>query len=233
MAMATARRPATVLALTSMAACLILAGAGCGQTRERARSAQDSTVQVVADGCKRKAVLGGGAFVAGNRVVTVAHVVAGATSVKVRMADGTVLPAEVVGIDRHKDLAVLSVSGEVDVPALPTGTMAATATGNFVVYRDERPVSTPFQSIKYVDIDAPHIDGDGSSLRRGYQVAAQIAPGDSGAVLVVNGVATAVVFARSTATDGKAWAVDITEFAALLASDDGSPVERGACVGVA
>ena len=54
--------------------------------------------------------------------------------------------------------------------------------------------------------------------------------GDSGSVLVTDGVATGVVFARSTATGDKAWAVDISEADALLASAGDDAIDVGNCV---
>ena len=103
------------------------------------------------------------------------------------------------------------------------------ATGSFVVYRDEQAVALMFEAMSYVDINAPSIDDEGSSLRRGYQITAEVEKGDSGSVLVSNGVATGVVFARSTTTGQKAWVVDITEADELLESAKETTVDVGEC----
>lgn len=200
-----------VLALSSVAACTD----GSSSPRvDNDAVALAAAVRVEAEGCGTRASLGAGSFVDDGLVITVAHVVAGSDEVFVVLPDGERVDAMVVAIDRLKDLAVLAVDSDVDPLAL--GTMRPGSDGSFVVYRDDDAVVEPFEAVTFVDIDAPTIDHDDSSLRRGYQIRAVIAKGDSGAVLVVDGVATAVVFARSTATDGSAWAVDITEADPLL-----------------
>ena len=186
-----------------------------------------AAVRVEATGCRTKASLGAGSFVAEGIVVTVAHVVAGADRVHVVLADGSRAIATVVAMDRDKDLALLAVSA--DITPLPRGPMAPGDEGVFVVYRDDAGVVLPFEAISFVDIDAPTIDHDGSTLRRGYRIEAVVAKGDSGSVLVTNGVATAVVFARSTATDGTAWAVDLSEADPLLAKATDAAVDVGDC----
>lgn len=201
-----------------------------GHTTSTARSqerALAAAVRVEADGCHSRASIGAGSFVAEEKVITVAHVVAGSSSVRVTLADGTTLDAKVVAIDRRKDIAVLDVDS--DTAPLPRGSMKVGASGTFVVYRDEASVPQSFEAISFVDINAPDIDHEGSSLRRGYQIKASVERGDSGAVLVVDGVATAVVFARSTATGGKAWAVDIGEARQMIDAADDQPVDVGAC----
>lgn len=220
------------------ACCLVAALAatstGCA-SRERPDSTERSTdvalaaaVRVEAAGCLTKASLGAGSFVADEKVITVAHVVAGSDQVRVVLPDGSRVDAKVVAIDRRKDLAVL----DVDAPTapLPRGSMRPTARGTFVVYRDRQPVSMPFEAISFVDIKAPDIDHGEASLRRGYQLHAVVEKGDSGSVLVTDGVATGVVFARSTAAGGMAYAVDISEADTLLAGAGDSSVDVGECV---
>lgn len=203
----------------------------CGDhTSSAARSQQRAlaaAVRVEADGCQPRASIGAGSFVAEEKVITVAHVVAGSSSVRVLLADGTTMDAKVVAIDRRKDIAVLDVDS--DTAPLPRGSMKVGASGTFVVYRGDAAVPQPFAAISFVDINAPDIDHEGSSLRRGYQIKASVERGDSGAVLVVDGVATAVVFARSTETGGKAWAVDIGEARQMLDDAGDQPVDVGAC----
>jgi serine protease Do len=54
-------------------------------------------------------------------IVTNAHVVSGATAVKVALRDGTTYPAKVVGVDETNDLAVLRISA-LHLPVAPLGT---------------------------------------------------------------------------------------------------------------
>lgn len=211
--------------------CLIATGCGAERAGHDNKSSTDvalaAAVRVEADGCRTKASIGGGSFVDEEEVLTVAHVVAGAKQVHVLLADGTRVVATVTAIDRKKDLAVLHVERE--ITPLPRGTMRPGATGSFVVYRDEQAVALMFEAMSYVDINAPSIDDEGSSLRRGYQITAEVEKGDSGSVLVSNGVATGVVFARSTTTGQKAWVVDITEADELLESAKETTVDVGEC----
>lgn len=225
------RAGATLLALSAL-----LASSCDDDDRDGHHARSDATIDVAlaaavrveAEGCRSKASIGAGSFVGEEQVLTVAHVVAGSDEVSVILADGSRVTAIVTAIDRDKDLAVLHV--ESDTTPLPRATMRPGARGTFIIYRDDEPLASPFEAISFVDIDMPSIDHDGSSsLRRGYQIEATVAKGDSGAVLVSNGVATAMVFARSTATEAKAWAVDITEADALLAGADESPVDVGEC----
>jgi hypothetical protein len=88
----------------------------------------------------------------------------------------------------------------------------------------------PFEAISFVDINAPEVGGANTSLRRGYQLRADIEKGDSGSVLVADGLATGIVFARSTANGGQAWAVDITEADELIARASDTAVAVGECV---
>lgn len=208
---------------------------GCDDERSEHHEDGDETIEVAlaaavrveAEGCRTKASIGAGSFVGDEQVLTVAHVVAGSEQVHVILADGSRVAATVVAMDRDKDLAVLHVERE--ITPLPRGTMRPGTRGTFIVYRDDDAVASPFEAISFVDIDMPTIDHDGSSLRRGYQIRAEVVKGDSGSVLVTDGVATAMIFARSTATDGKAWAVDISEADTLLADADESPVDVGDC----
>ncbi len=207
------------------AACTLVAcGSDPGDDVEVARAA---SVRVEAEGCQLAPSVGAGAFVARNRVLTVAHVVAGSDEVDVVLSDGTEHQASVIAIDRRKDLAVLDVKA--DVPPLRGGRMRSGAQGTMVVWRDNAPAPLAFTTRSVVDISAADIDGTGIGLRRGYELDATVQQGDSGSVLVANGLAVGVLFARSTAATGRAWATDITEAAPLIATTTTAGVDTGAC----
>ena len=55
----------------------------------------------------------------GGYLVTSLHIVARASSIELRLADGRKMPARMVGADRPTDLAVLKVSE--NLPTLPVG----------------------------------------------------------------------------------------------------------------
>jgi len=209
--------------------------AACGTDHPRQRSvdaALAAAVRVEATGCASESVgagsFGAGSFVAPQQVLTVAHVVAGATAVRVVLADGSRADATVVAIDRRKDLAVLELEDEA-VP-LARNSMRRGSRGSFVGYRNDRPIAMLFVTIDAVQIDVPDLDHDGSTQRLGYELRADVNRGDSGSVLVTDGAATGIVFARSTATDDKAWALDITEAEQLLATAGHDSVDVGECI---
>ena len=191
------------------------------------RDALAVAVRVEAEGCAATTATGAGSFIAAVRVITVAHVVAGSTSVEVVLADGRRVTAKVTGIDRAADLALLDV--EEAIAPLAIGRMPQRASGEFVVYRDGEAVALPFRVLKYGQIQVPGYDDEGPAHRHGYELEAEVTEGDSGSVLVTGGEATAVVFARSAGRRDRAWAVDIGEVAPLLAADTDEAIDTGAC----
>lgn len=217
-----------VVALLTAAGVLV---AGCGDAEDdaTATSALDAAVRVEATGCAERPTVGGGGFVGEHLVITVAHVVAGADEVAVVLPDRSTHDAVVVAIDRRKDLAILAV--QTDIAPLALDRMRVGARGEFVSWRGDAPRSQPFVARAYVEIEGADIDGIDPSPRRGYEVAAHVEPGDSGSVLVADGKAVAVLFARSERHPDRAWAIDITEADALMAiaAADGAPVDLGAC----
>jgi hypothetical protein len=208
---------------------VLLVFAGCAEQEPTASERTlGAAVHVEATGCGQAIKLGGGSAIAENRVVTVAHVIAGSTAIAVISADGRRHDATVVGIDRRKDLALLAIDAT-DITPLPSASMAIDDAGQFVVFRDGHPRLTTFVTRRKVDIKMDSIDEDSVTLRRGYQIEADVVSGDSGAVLVFGGAATAVIFAHSRGVESRVWATDISELAPLLKADTGDAVDRGAC----
>ncbi len=190
--------------------------------------ARTSGVHIMAIGCGLSPQVGGGGFVAPNIVITVAHLVAGSRSVDVTLSDDTTVVATVVAIDRDKDLALLSVTAP-QIDPVPTGTMLVGSVGAYSARRDEVQVVLESTAVSFVDIDMPSLDDASTSLRRGYQLAAEVKRGDSGSVVVSGGKITAVIFATSTQAGGRAWATDVTEAAPLLRRNASTPVDTGDC----
>lgn len=82
---------------------------------------------------QRRQGQGSGFVIDGSHVVTNAHVVEGATNVRVKLADERELPAKVVGRDRKQDLAVLVIEGARDLPAASMGSSEQLRVGEYVV----------------------------------------------------------------------------------------------------
>jgi putative serine protease PepD len=139
---------------------------------------------------------------ASGEVVTNAHVVANANSVRVQVPGHGTVTARVVGSDAGADLALLRLSGVSD---LPVATFAASSTvhvgdpvlavGNAEGYGGAPTVTEGI--ISALDRDLP-ADSDASSRLRGLlQTDAALNPGNSGGALVdsagrVVGVTTAI-----------------------------------------
>jgi S1-C subfamily serine protease len=213
-----------VAALCSMAG--ITTGCGDAPTSD-ADLAIGAAVRVEAHGCGPRTATGGGSFVAPNRVLTVAHVVAGAGEVEVVFADGTEHEATVVGIDRINDLALVAVSA--DVRPLTLGSLRDGGRGSIAVWRGGEFVEAPFTAAARRTIHTDDIDHGTPVDRRGYLVRADIEPGDSGSILVADGVAVAVAFARSTTDRTRTYATDIAEAQRMIDEGSEQPVDLGRC----
>jgi 2-alkenal reductase len=121
-------------------------------------------------------------------VVTNAHVVFGAEQVKVVTADGTIIPAEIVGTDWYQDVAVLRLlpeDGQELPPAATVGDSSQVRAGDEVIA-----IGTPLgQFANTVTVgtvgatDRALNTGTGYSLRHLIQHDASLSPGNSGGPL--------------------------------------------------
>lgn len=158
-------------------------------------------------------------------VLTNAHVVEGAVSIRVTARSGKVLPARVVGTDALLDLAVVAIEDSLDSPAVNLGNSDALEIGDWVIA-----IGNPLGLSHTVTLgivsalgrDVPRPDGTGY-YRRMIQTDAAINPGNSGGPLVnaygqVVGMNT--IIARSTgsgiAVEGINFAVPIDEIVQAL-----------------
>jgi putative serine protease PepD len=139
-------------------------------------------------GSSRETATGSG-FVLNRRgdILTNAHVVDGARRVTVRLGDsGSEVPAQVVGKDNSKDLAVLRVDpSAVDLHPLPLGDSARVRAGDSVAaignpFGFDRTITTGIVSALQRQITAP----DGFTIDHVIQTDAAINPGNSGGPLI-------------------------------------------------
>ncbi len=168
-------------------------------------------VVVSTEGCGfASATRGSGVAVGGELVLVSAHVVAGASEVRV---DGRAVP--VVSLDPDRDLALLRVAGFgmapvpiADAPPGDTGRIVGAATSG----------TTGYRVVRVVDIDIDAVRRSGRSIRKGYELEAEIAPGDSGAGMYSgDGRLVGVVFGSDPSNDHRAWATAGTELADFIA----------------
>lgn len=187
--------------------------------------------------CNRDTV-GNGVWVATDRVLTNAHVVAGASALDVTNAQGSTATATVVAFDPVRDLALLA-------PAGLTGSQAATErsspddTGAIAIMNDEREVDlVPYRVRRYINASIGDIYRQGEYERSALDIEADISPGMSGAGLFdPEGSLTGLVFAESRNLDAVVYAIDLPEIEAFLdalsatarSGDDAEPVDIGPC----
>lgn len=196
---------------TALLILVVLVAAGCADDTD-ATAPGDATVGILATGCRNTAGRGIGTVVEPGVILTSAHTLAGADSVTVTDRNGTAAPARIVAFDPEMDLALLAA--DIPLPAValtddpPTTDEAPGLAGTIVVERDGRLVVEPITVERRVMITTEDIHREGETRRPGYEITADIEPGDSGALVVIGGSGIAVVWSRSVRTDGKAWAID-------------------------
>lgn len=215
-------------ALAAALAGLLAGGCGSGASAPAPSTPvaiSDAAVQVVADGCGQAEIDGAGLMVAPGRIATVAHVVAGATTIAVHSARGSGT-ATVVYFDPIVDVAVLRVDPSLADP-IPVGDAAAGDDGDVIVYRDGSPVRLAATVKRLVVIRTADIYGEGKHLRPGYELNLDIRAGDSGAVVVTGGKAVALVWAISREAQSRAWAMRTSLIADHLTA--AGKVDNGHC----
>jgi S1-C subfamily serine protease len=190
-----------------------------------------STVGVLATGCGPTASAGSGvALGQPGQIVTVAHTVAGSTSITVVDAAGSERPARVVAIDTAADLAVLSVV-DFTAPPLVTGDVAL---GDATAHRWSRDSGVGDQSVevtKRLAITIDDIYGEQSAQRSGIEIAGDVQVGDSGGPIVtLEGAVIGIVYARSRLRASTGFATDTIEIERVLATASPDAVDTGRCV---
>jgi S1-C subfamily serine protease len=198
------------------------------------KSTQPSVVKIraIAPSCQ-KVLEGSGFVLSPDRVMTNAHVVAGADSVTVD-ASGKPFNATVVSYDPTVDIAILSV------PNLPTGPLAfanAPATSGTQAIVMGYPgggsfVATPARIRELIELSGPDIYRNATVNREVYTVRASVEQGNSGGPLIdLNGQVLGVVFGAAVDDNDTGFVLTAKEVAAQLAHiGDTAPVATGQCV---
>jgi S1-C subfamily serine protease len=183
--------------------------------------------------------LGTGFTAGAGRVVTVAHLVEGASTVTVRRAGpgaggadrGIPLRARVLRLDPRTDLALLAAPG---LRAPPLHTARDGERARLLVRRGDRTVTLAAPVRRQI---VAHVRTGTASAppkrRSGLELEARIEAGDSGApVIAPGGEVMGVVFARSRSRPGTAYAVGAAAVARLVGRSDpppGRPAARRRC----
>jgi S1-C subfamily serine protease len=190
-----------------------------------------STVGVLATGCGPSPSAGSGVVLGQpGHVVTVAHAVAGATSIVVVDAAGTEWPAQLTAIDVAADLAVLTIEDFV-APSLRTGEVQLGAATTQAWSPRDGIISRSVGVTKRLAITIDDIYGESSVRRSGLEIDGDIEVGDSGGPVVApDGSVIGIVYARSRSRASTAFATDASEIDRVLATIGSTPVDSGRCV---
>lgn len=155
--------------------------------------------------------MGSGVIVTGSgRVLTNHHVIDGAESIRVRLADGRQFEADVVGSDEPTDIAVLQLRDARNLQPLPYGDSAQLRAGELVLA-----IGSPFGLAGSASLGIVSATGRANMGILDYeefiQTDAAINPGNSGGALVdmygrLVGINTAIV-SRSGGNQGIGFAI--------------------------
>jgi len=189
-------------------------------------------IRAIAPSCQ-KVLEGSGFVLSPDRVMTNAHVVAGANSVTVE-ASGNPYDATVVSYDPTVDIAILSV------PNLPSGPLAfantAVTSGTQAVVMGYPGgggfMATPARIRELIELSGPDIYRSATVNREVYTVRASVEQGNSGGPLIdLNGQVLGVVFGAAVDDNDTGFVLTAKEVAAQLAHiGDTAPVATGECV---
>ena len=197
------------------------------------RRALASAPRIEADACDYRST-GTGVAVRSGYVVTNAHVVAGARSVKVISTSGS-FKAIVVAFDPNLDVAVLRVVGFDPGPLFfSTGDPARGATGATIGYPNGGgAVIEPAAVAARYPAEGLDIYGTSRVHRQIIEIRAIVEPGDSGGPLLLSdGTVGGLVFAESRTDPSVGYALAPTAVATAIAPALGltNAISTGACL---
>jgi S1-C subfamily serine protease len=181
-------------------------------------ASRGAALDVRTSGCGPRESFGSASLVDRELAITAAHVVAGATEVTVIDSDRTEHRASVVAFDPDLDIAIIRVQADIGTPLQfrdarveqgDVGTIAVARgrddTGGMVTTDVEVGV------LRRANVATTDIYRNADVVRPGFEIAAPVEPGDSGAVVVIDGAAAGVVWSRSIERGDRAWVVNIPQ----------------------
>ncbi|MFF1876676.1 MarP family serine protease [Leifsonia sp. NPDC058230] len=175
---------------------------------------------------------GSGWVVSRGRVVTNAHVVAGASSIVVRPSGSpTPIRATLIAFDPGRDLAVLDVT-DLSAPALDIGDDLTSGEQAYAAgYPGNGPYTVSPERVRdRVIARGTDIYQSGTVDRDIYSLRGTVRPGNSGGPLLdTEGKVVGVVFARSTTDPDTGYALTLAELRPVLNSVGAAPIGSGGC----
>lgn len=184
---------------------------GCASASSDSSTALDSALRIEAEGCTSSVRRSMGTALDGRLVVTAAHAVGGAKTVRVLDADGDPTDATVVLFDPLLDVAALRTEMAISSPAQVRDERARADESGVVAVADDDGVVTMLdvEVVRRATILTTDIYRIHDVERSGFEIAAVIEPGASGTAVHLEGGVVGIVWARSTIDDQRAWAVDL------------------------
>ncbi len=199
--------------------------------RTHVRAAAGSTFKIFGQALKCNRRIEGSGFVVGNhRLMTNAHVVAGAEKVTVAVGVGQQAPATVVLYDPDRDIAVLDVP-DISAPALHFASTPAQrgAPGMVLGFPEDGPLNVQSARVRAkATISGSDIYGHGNVRRDVYSVRSTVRSGNSGGpLLAADGTVLGVVFATDLRSPDTGYALTAAEVAGDLAKGERATREVG------
>lgn len=189
-------------------------------------------IRAIASSCQ-KVLEGTGFVISPDRVMTNAHVVAGASSITVE-ANGNPYDATVVSYDPAIDIAILSVANLPPGPLAFADAQAKPGSDALVLGYPGGGgfVATPARIREIIELSGPDIYRNATVNRQVYTVRATVEQGNSGGPLIdMNGKVLGVVFGAAVDENDTGFVLTANEVAGQLAKiGDTAPVGTGACV---
>ena len=203
--------------------------------KQRIAAIQPSVVKIYgeADSCDRRTE-GSGFVYAPDRIMTNAHVVAGASDVAVQVGRNDLRPATVVVYDPDTDVAVLRVKKLGRDPLSFASAAASTGDPAIVLgYPEDGPFTVGSARVRSrTTVSGADIYGSGSVRREVYAVRAAVRSGNSGGPLVTDsGAVLGVVFATALDSSDTGYALTAAEVSddAAAGRNAETPVGTGRC----
>ncbi|MEZ5322700.1 MAG: trypsin-like peptidase domain-containing protein [Microthrixaceae bacterium] len=193
------------------------------------RTVSRSVVRVSGVACDR--VQSGSGFVLDTgRIVTNAHVIAGAADLRITNDSGMSAPASPVYFDPEHDIAVLAAqTGDAQPLRLRSGVVGEQ--GSVLGYRGGGPLlSQPFRIADTTRATGRDIYDRTPTVRTVMVLGSRMGPGDSGAPLVAtDGSVVGMAFAISLTNPDTAFAIPAEALVPLLTPAGHTPVSTGPC----
>lgn len=190
-------------------------------------------IRSVAHACE-KILEGSGFVIAPNRVMTSAHVVAGADGFTA-VVDDQEIPATVVLYDPNSDISVLDVPG-LDAPPLSIADQPAPTGADALVlgYPGGGPfVANPARIREVIELNGPDIYHTTTVSREVYVIRGKVGQGDSGGPLIdMNKKVLGVNFGAAVDDPDTGFALTAGQIYPQMVSSAGNmqPVATGACI---